>query len=384
MKILMVTATAPSHFYPLVPVAWAARSAGHEVRVAHQPSLTAAVVASGLPSVPAGEDVDLAAVAARWRAQNAPGPGAGPDPESAVRHAVGLFVAIAEAMIDDVMLFCRRWAPDLIVYEPTGYAGHLASTALGVPAVRHLVGPDFSAGLAGTEQELATDLYKRHGVTEIDLTGDLTLDPCPPVLQAPYPPQQRQLVRYLPYNGAGQVPRWVLEEHDRPRVCVTWGTTFARVTGHLAPARRVLEALADLDVDVIAAVTAGHSGMLGEVPDRVRVVEELPLNYFLPTCSAIVHHGGDNTTLTASALGVPQLIIPLTFNPFSPAKAVATAGAGLHTDGSDPTVAALRDGIAALLGDARYRHGARRLARLCRTMPSSGEAVASLERLGGR
>ena len=41
---------------PMVPLAWALRAAGHDVRVAVQPSFAATVTSAGLTAVPVGRD----------------------------------------------------------------------------------------------------------------------------------------------------------------------------------------------------------------------------------------------------------------------------------------------------------------------------------------
>ncbi|MET9068873.1 hypothetical protein [Streptosporangium sandarakinum] len=38
----------------------------------------------------------------------------------------------------------RHWRPDLVVFEPTSYAGPLVAALLGVPAVRHIHGVDMT------------------------------------------------------------------------------------------------------------------------------------------------------------------------------------------------------------------------------------------------
>jgi len=60
MKVLFTTWAWPSHFFPLVPLAWALRAAGHEVRVASGPELAGTIRASGLPAVSVGTPVDFA------------------------------------------------------------------------------------------------------------------------------------------------------------------------------------------------------------------------------------------------------------------------------------------------------------------------------------
>jgi hypothetical protein len=49
MKVLIVTFPAPSHYFPLVPMGWALRASGHDVRVACPASFAGVVTASGLP-----------------------------------------------------------------------------------------------------------------------------------------------------------------------------------------------------------------------------------------------------------------------------------------------------------------------------------------------
>ena len=56
MRVLLTTFAHNTHFYNLVPLAWALRTAGHEVRVASQPDLTEAITAAGLTAVPVGTD----------------------------------------------------------------------------------------------------------------------------------------------------------------------------------------------------------------------------------------------------------------------------------------------------------------------------------------
>ena len=46
MRVLVTTAAEKPHFLGLVPLAWALRSAGHEVVVASQPELAGAVSAA--------------------------------------------------------------------------------------------------------------------------------------------------------------------------------------------------------------------------------------------------------------------------------------------------------------------------------------------------
>lgn len=65
MRILFATYSEKTHFLSMVPLAWALRSAGHDVRVASQPELVDVITTAGLPAVPVGEDHKLWATAQR-------------------------------------------------------------------------------------------------------------------------------------------------------------------------------------------------------------------------------------------------------------------------------------------------------------------------------
>jgi hypothetical protein len=155
MRIAFVPLAWATHYMPMVPLAWALRAAGHEVRVACQPGVSNAVVCSGMAVQPVGSGYDLmaalaevsrrAAVPATPEAVRALGP------EELQRLLAARYVphvAAAEAMAADLVAFVRAWRPDLIVADPTVLAAPLAAAATGTPVVHHLFGADASR-LAG-------------------------------------------------------------------------------------------------------------------------------------------------------------------------------------------------------------------------------------------
>lgn len=58
------------------------------------------------------------------------------------------------------------------------------------------------------------------------------------------------------------------------------------------------------------------------LPPGVRPLPYVSLRRLLPTCSAIVHHGGIGTTSQALAAGIPQVIRPLAFDQFDNASRI--------------------------------------------------------------
>ena len=221
MRVLLTTWAGRSHFFPMVPLAWALRLAGHEVRVATQPGFAGVVTQAGLPVTVVGRDVDVAKVMRenigrhmdravvppdRWSAES------DPDGRAAqlrrARLGLGHFVAIAEAMADDTVAFARSWRPDLVIFEPTTFAGPIAARVLGVPAARQLWTVDFTAQVGEIEMDLLGHLADRFGLDRLEVSGDWTVDPCPPRLQAPGPHAGDRVlaIRYVPYNGPAAPP----------------------------------------------------------------------------------------------------------------------------------------------------------------------------------
>ncbi|XVQ90055.1 nucleotide disphospho-sugar-binding domain-containing protein [Microbispora siamensis] len=388
MRVLFTTWAWSPHYFPMVPLAWALRNAGHEVRVAGQPGIVDPIVNSGLPAVSVGEDIDFVETVRRqmgidgtaemtperWR-ELRKGKG---------RAALGIFVDLAEAMVDDLIDFGRAWRPDLVVHTPSGFAGPLLAAALGVPNVRHLKAPDIAYPARELEVELLEPLRAKRGISRaVDPLGALTVDPCPPSMQVPseYP---RLRIRYVPYNGPGVMPGWLLEPSARRRVCVTWGTTLGKLNPHMVLAGPMLRALAELDVEVVATVAPGHADLVGELPDGVRLVESLPLHMLLPTCDAVVHQGGTGTTMTSMVCGVPQLIVPQFPDHAFNASCLERAGGGIVLMPEDAGPEAVRAAVRRLLDDEVLRASVRALREEAVAQPAPTEVVGALEDLAAR
>lgn len=392
MRVLMTSWAWPSHYLPLAPLGWALRAAGHEVRVASQPALAPVITDSGQVAVAVGPDLDHDEVHRRVMGglrltgvPAAPAPGESmrrwSTPErDRVRRVFGVFAEYATAMLDDLHAYARWWRPDLIVFDPTTYAGPVVAAALGVPAVRHIHGVDVTYQAREVIGEYVADLAGRLGLgpAEVDPLGLRTVDPCPPRMQIP-DPVPRLPVRYLPYGGPAVLPAWLHEPARRPRICLTWGTSTTRLTGPGSYALpTVLAAAAGLDVEIVVAVTRRDAAALGEVADNVRVVPDLPLHLVLPTCAALVHQGGNGTLLTGVYHGVPQLVLPRLPDQRFHTERFVTTGAGLSLPDDTVTTGAVQAGLAELLAGAGHRAAAVRLGEELRSMPTPARLVADL------
>ena len=134
--------------------------------------------------------------------------------------------------------------------------------------------------------------------------------------------------RYVPYNGGGPLPEWLVAPSTRPRVCLTLGSAVPRAWG-VSTIAGVVEAVRDLDVEVVLALGDVDTSELGELPPNVRAAGWVPLSALAPGCAAIVHHGGAGTTMNALVAGVPQLVLPHAADQYANAAAVARRGVGL-------------------------------------------------------
>ncbi|ASW54616.1 nucleotide disphospho-sugar-binding domain-containing protein [Plantactinospora sp. KBS50] len=410
MRVMFAVSGWPGHYYPMVPLGWALQAAGHEVRVACAPSQTAALMATGLTPVPVLDGMDmvfLSRLRYLWDAQagNWPYPWrplhplTGQEVEDlrefdfdryVSEHTGQTFGALVRSF-DAAVRLARSFRPDLVVHDPLATEGALAAAATGVPAAVHLWGP------AGTHEapehglslvpEYPPGTFAKWKVRELGAkTVRHVIDPCPTEL-APPTEAHRLPVRFVPYNGPGGAPDWVLDPAEKPRVCVVWGTSTTRMSGprsFLLPA--VIEAVAGLDVEVVVTATAEDLAAAGPVPDGVRVLERCPLHLVLPGCAAVVHHGGAGCTMTAVQTGTPQLALTFAIEQALNGERVAATGAGAHLPGHLADVPAIRAAVAALVEKPGPAEAAARLRADLAGRPTPAELVDTLVDLaaGGR
>ncbi|UQX05463.1 activator-dependent family glycosyltransferase [Streptomyces sp. RerS4] len=413
MRVLFAVFPAIAHVQPIVPLAWALQNAGHEVRVAIHPDATHLVTDAGLPAVPLGARHKLAGVVefnSNYDRLDTLDDGLSLDSEDGRRweaqwEMMRNVLSVYNPVLPDLVDLTRRWKPDLVVWDPFCVAAGVAAAVGGAAHARFLWGRDNVAwlrakslehqaaqGLAPEDDPLSammSGLLAPYGLKyeEEHLLGQWTIDPMPAGLRLPLDLPYIG-VRRIPYNGAAALPAWVHEPPARPRVCLTLGVggrgrQLFRESG--TSFARVVEAIAGLDVELVATVGAGERDSLGEVPDNVRLVDYLPLSQLLPTCSAIIHHGGGGTFAASVASRVPQLVTPMPFwGEAATARYVQDSGAGLVLTHDEFTPEALRTALSRLLDEPSFQDGAASLHREMRDTPSPADLVPVLEELTAR
>ncbi|WP_067826732.1 nucleotide disphospho-sugar-binding domain-containing protein [Actinomadura kijaniata] len=388
MRVLFTSATFASHLYPLVPLAWAFRAAGHEVRVAVQPPLLGEVTAAGLPAVEAGGDLDFI-VELKQAVGSALAESGGAPPT--LEQIMVPHVRAAAAVAADLVPFARRWAPDLVVADPAAFVAPVVARAAGAPLALNTWGPmpaDLWSHL--TSERAVRENWPKTLVAFLDewdapLGPDYAaycVDPCPDELLAVRMPN-RYPARFVPYGRAAVAPSWLAEPAGRPRVCITWGTTNGAFLGAdaLAAPLTIIDALTALDVEVVAALGKAGAELLGDRRERVRAVDWMPLSTLLPTCDALVSQGGPGTVLAAVAHGVPQLVVPsISAQPLG-AELLAASGAGLSLTPGELTAESVTAAMSELLTGASVRDAARTLGERNAARPSPAEIARTLEAL---
>jgi UDP:flavonoid glycosyltransferase YjiC (YdhE family) len=144
---------------------------------------------------------------------------------------------------------------------------------------------------------------------------------------------------------------------------VCFGGTVLSLAGTRV-VHRLVDALDGVpDTEVTAVFTAADRSLVGDLPERIRVLEQVPLNLFLDGFDVLLHHGGSTTGLTGVRYGLPQLVLPQMFDQFDYGQRLAAAGAGITVDDAagQSDVDGLRAAVLDLLDDPRYADAAGRL-----------------------
>ncbi|ASR34887.1 glycosyl transferase family 28 [Prauserella marina] len=427
MRVLFTTFAAKTHMFAQVPMAWALHTAGHEVYLASQPDLAELISRTGLTAVGVGDPLNLEeqleAVNENVgddanRSQDEAEVGLDMSEEDPAKltwdHTLKVFTAMTsmvfqnecpESMMDDLVDFSRSWRPDLIVWDTMTFGGAVAARASGAAHARLLYGLDivgntraaFTRHLDSMPPESRDDpmaewlgfTLERYGCdsgfAEDMVVGDFSIDQFPQSMRFPLDVATVP-VRYSPYNGPAVVPDWLYDPPKSPRVCVTLGLSHRDERGgDRASIGDLLAAISDLDVEVIATLNAAQLKSLPSIPDNVRVVDFVPLNALLPTCAAVIHHGGSGTLTTAMLHGVPQLIVPhMVWDSINTARRLEEYGAGHYVRDIDRLSGGeLRAQLVKLLTEQSYKDNAAKLRREMLGTPSPNDIVPVLENLTG-
>jgi len=142
--------------------------------------------------------------------------------------------------------------------------------------------------------------------------------------------------------------------------------------------QRAAEALGRLPVRGLVTTGPAVNPAAIRAPANVSVRRWVRHADVLPSCSAVLTHGGHGTVMKALAAGVPLVVAPLGRDQPDNAARVVHAGAGLWVS-KKAGVPALRDAIARTLDEPRYRAAARRMAATLAAERNEALVVDELE-----
>jgi UDP:flavonoid glycosyltransferase YjiC (YdhE family) len=382
MRILVTASCSEGLVLPLVPITWALRSAGHEVLVAAPANMAPVITNAGLPFTAVAEPVEMPQVLSVDRDGNkVPMP---QGEEALLSHIGRGYARLALRLFDGVLAVAKQWKPDLIVTESYGFVGQLLAAQLDIPWVEQgmRLSTPLSTRQAGAD-ELAPEL-KALGLA--DLPDPLVaLDPCPPSVR-PAEVLNGKRMRFVPYNGRMEgLPEWVLQQREKPRLCLTFGTRVplsrSPIRGGFSLLEELMHRLPELGAEVVVAVSDEVVNDLGTLPEGVRAAAQLPLSHILPVCDLAVHHGGVGTTFTCLAAGVPQLTIPVIAEVWESARLLTASGAGRQVPFFGVTADAVVETCAEMLATPSYSGAAQILRDEIAALPTPAEVVRDIEQM---
>lgn len=374
MRFLFTSSPLLGHLQPLLPLARAARDAGHDVVIASGPDLAGWVERHGFQAWSVGPSMTEIREAMARRSR----PDGETDEQVLAANVLGLFARPSAIRAVELMARTLDTGVDVVVSEPYELGGGYVRASTGLRAV-HGLGADVEdfAGLAAFAHAEMARL-----VGGADLTAQYLatpyLDPFPLSLQ----PRDRPWARVFPIRPetplaaapAEPVPEFADLPYRRS-VYLTLGTVFNAREAFAAP----LAALADLPVNVLLTTGGGvDPSALGEVPGNVRVAGFVPQGLILPRVSAVVCHGGAGTVLGALAHGVPLVCLPMGADQPGNAAAVAAGGTGLQLTPEQADAASIRSAVERVLNEDRFRRAAGRLRDEIADLPTPDEVIASV------
>jgi len=361
-----------------MPLALAARAAGHDVRFATTGSFLPRLAAIGFPTVDVGITIEQARddLLMMSSLDGLPKSADGrPDLEFGGKLFIDVMARRTAADLAPVLADER---PDVVVYEQGEFGAAVAAHAAAIPAICHAMSPrmpdELIRVISGDRLER---LWAEHGVTQPAMdpfTGDAYVDIFPDVLQLPsfldHP--SRIPMRPIPFAEPGaRVPEWI-GQGRRPLVYLTLGTVVA-TDEVLLPA---IEGLAVLDADVLVALGSASGETLGRLPGNVHVEGFVDQPAVLAASSLVVHHGGSGTVLAALTAGTPQLLLPKGADQFLNADMMAAAGLAAVLEPAHATPDAVASMAKLELEDRRPAAAAAR--RELTAMPHPADALEGL------
>jgi zeaxanthin glucosyltransferase len=389
----IICPNAPGHLNPMLALADATRSRGHQVTFFLLGDSPASVATAGFEVVPLGGSIfppdqyrasfeQLGSLQGR----------------AALKHTFAIGARAAEAILQVGPTAAQTVGVSALVVDQASFPGGTIADQLGLPfatvcnaLLLHSdpIAPPFftdwqpqdtwwarirnQIAWAGLNRLYAPilariqDHRRRLGlpvpVRIADIwSGRLQISQQPEVFEFPRreSPKHVRFVGPLRLPGGYQPVPFPWERLDgRPLIYASLGTLQNRVAGMF---RVIAEACEGLDAQLV--ISTGHGvapETLGELPGRPVVVSYAPQLELLCRATIAVTHAGLNTVLDALATGIPMVAVPVTNEQPGIAARVAWIGAGEAIPRKNLTPQTLRSAVVRVRSSPSYRTVAERV-----------------------
>jgi UDP:flavonoid glycosyltransferase YjiC (YdhE family) len=383
LRILFAFVGGWGHLEPLLPIARAAREAGHVVAFCCARSMAGSVEAAGFDVVTSPEPP---APPQTHPGPSAPGPLLPVDRAREERDLREKFAREgARRQAARLLSVASRWRPDLVVTDEADFGTVIGAERLGIPCATVVV---LLAGGMLRPDVVATALDEvraEHGLPPDPelrrMRGDLVVDPAPPGFRYPTDPLPSPAIRIRlddPMSSSG-APPWTPVRPGAAALYVTLGTVFNLESGDLLD--RVLAAVREVRGDVL--VTVGHEldPASFATPAHVHVERFVPQSLVLPHVDAVVCHGGSGTVLAAIGHGLPLVLLPMGADQPWNGDRCSALGLGRVLDPVMATSADIRGAIDDVVTRPTYRRRAERMRDGLMELPGPAAAFVAIERL---
>ena len=162
VRLLFTSTPLDGHVRPLLPLAHALRSRGHEVAFVTHESWHGHIETEGFRGLRRRGRARRGAAPARSIPRRDPGAAAARAAAAGLSPALRPRSRAGEAR--RAAARCNEWQPDALVWESSDLAGAIAAAALGIPAVNHSFGAMVPLAALRLSEDAALPLWRRVGV----------------------------------------------------------------------------------------------------------------------------------------------------------------------------------------------------------------------------
>ena len=366
MRVLLSTIGSRGDFQPLLALGLQLRELGREVRLCAPPDFRGLAEGHGLPFVPIGPELRSEAV----RPANGERPSFEDLKKGVLATVGGQFTTLRKAVEDcEVIVGCNQLqVAARSVAELRGIRYVFADySPISMPSSHHappqLPGRPPPDPAVDNRTLWEQEIERRNTIWRAALNEHRTaagLDPVAdvhshiltdrPMLAAdpalaPWPtPSELDVMQ----TGAWMLPdrrplSAELEEFlagGEPPIYFGFGSMRSpKATG-----RAMVESARALGYRAIVLRGWAELSLMDDVPDCLAITES-NLQALFPRVAAVVHHGGAGTTTTTARAGVPQVVVPHTYDQFYFAQRVQDLGIGVAHVGAEPTADSLTEAL---------------------------------------